>query len=116
MRVHADEPHSHVRSLRELSRRLEALDYKIIARGAALPLLVTLSHMFCVEKENLAGDGLAAQVLHTRRIYQNLRQRSRILQDIIRGFNVRMAGDAVSIMHGYDRPAEACRLLQTDAA
>jgi hypothetical protein len=116
MLVHAAAPHKQVRSLRELSGRLEALDYKIMAQGATMPLLETLSHMLCVEKENLAGSGLTAQVLHTRRIYQNLRQRSRIMQDIIKVFNDRMAGDAVSMMEDYACPAAACRLLQTDAA
>jgi hypothetical protein len=38
------------------------------------------------------------------------------MQDIIKVFNDRMAGDAVSMMEDYACPAAACRLLQTDAA
>lgn len=84
--AYAAAPSCHVASLQKLSQQLETLDWKIMGYGETIPELATLSHMFFIEKEHLEGDDITTQARHTLQIYENLCQRSLLMQHAGRDF------------------------------
>ena len=77
-----------IMSLKELSEKLDHLDENIISTGEIISGLVTLTHMFSFEKENIYGDQIADLSKQTVAVYKNLNMRCKILRMAVKCFSV----------------------------